>query len=136
MDENSYVVVACSNWEDRTFLIHVLEKLSLDVISCSSLDQIHEELARRSVSLVFCDENLSEGCFRDLVSAATCGRRGARIVVTIRAGEWDEYLRVIGLGAYDALRCPLQPTDVELVVLRAMREKPEEPEQRSYRKTA
>jgi DNA-binding NtrC family response regulator len=133
MDEHSYVVVACSNTEDRTSLIHILEKLSLDVISCSSLDQVHEQLARRNVSLVFCDEYLSQGCFRDLVSADIAGRKGARIIVTIRTGEWDKYLQVMRLGAYDALRCPLHPTDVELVVLRAMRE---EREEGSYRKTA
>jgi len=133
MEEHKYVVVACSNMEDRTSLIHILENLSLDVISCSNLDQVHDVLSRRNVPLVFCDEHLSEGCFRDLVSADIAGRKASRVIVTIRTGEWEEYLQVMRLGAFDAIRCPLHPTDVELVVLRAMREDIEE---MSYRKTA
>lgn len=133
LEEHTYVVVACSNIEDRTSLIHILESLSLDAISCCDLDQVHEVLSRRNVPIVFCDEHLSEGCFRDLVSADTAGRKASRVVVTIRTGEWDEYLQVMRLGAYDAIRCPLHPTDVELVVLRAMRENQQEI---SYRKTA
>jgi DNA-binding NtrC family response regulator len=131
MDEHRCVVVACSHMEDRKSLIHILESLSLDVISCSDMDQVHKVLSRRNVPLVFCDEQLSEGCFRDLVSADIPGQKASRVVVTIRTGDCDEYLRVMRLGAYDGLRCPLCPTDVELVVLRAMRE-----DQISYRKTA
>jgi DNA-binding NtrC family response regulator len=117
--------------EDRTRLIHILESLSLDVISCSNMDQVRDVLSRRNVPLLFCDEHLSEGCLSDLVSADISGRKASRIVVTIRTGEWDEYLHAMRLGAYDGLRCPLCPTDVELIVLRAMRE-----DQMSHRKTA
>ena len=75
MDEHTCVVVACSHMEDRTSLIHILESLSLDVISCSDMDQVHEVLSRRNVPLLFCDEHLSEGCLRDLVSADIPARR-------------------------------------------------------------
>ena len=102
LEEHTYVVVACSNIEDRTSLIHILESLSLEAISCCDLDQVHEVLSRRNVPIVFCDEHLSEGCFRDLVSADTAGRKASRVVVTIRTGEWDKYLQVMRLGAYDA----------------------------------
>jgi len=121
MREQWDVLVASSNMEDRTSLLHILDGLSLNVISCSALDQAREVLSRQEVPLVFCDELLSDGCYRDLLSSES-GRRALRVVVTIRAGEWDEYLDAIRLGAFEAIRCPLHPTDVELVVLRAMRE--------------
>jgi DNA-binding NtrC family response regulator len=107
--------------EDRTSLLHILDGLSLNVISCSALDQVQEVLSRQEVPLVFCDERLTDGCYRDLLTSAA-GRR-PRVVVTIRTGEWDEYLDAMRQGAFDAIRFPLRPTDVELVVLRAMREK-------------
>ena len=62
MDEHTCVVVACSHMEDRTSLIHVLEGLSLDVISCSDMDQVREVLSGRNVPLLFCDQHLSEVC--------------------------------------------------------------------------
>jgi hypothetical protein len=36
-------------------------------------------------------------------------------------GEWDEYLEALHLGAEEVLRCPLQPTDVDLALIHAMR---------------
>jgi DNA-binding NtrC family response regulator len=71
---------------------------------------------------LFCDEHLSEGCFSDLISPDIPDRKVPRVVVTIRTGEWDKYLQMMRLGAYDVLRCPFCPTDVEFVVLRAREE--------------
>lgn len=127
------VLVASSDMKDRTSLLHILEKLSLNVISCTALNQVHEVLSRQDVPLVFCDEYLNDGCYRDLLMADIVVRKLPRVVVTIRTGEWDEYLEVMRLGAFDAIRRPLHPTDVELVVLRAMRE---DREAMSYRMTA
>jgi len=127
------VLVASSDMEDRTSLLHILEGLSLNVICCSAISQVRQVLSRQAVPLLFCDEHLTDGCYRDVLSAVKAGRKASRVVVTIRAGEWDEYLEVMRSGAFDSLRCPLHPTDVELVVLRAMRE---EREAMSYRMTA
>jgi DNA-binding NtrC family response regulator len=120
MPENWNVLVASSCMEDRTSLLHILDGLSLNVISCTALDQVQEVLSRQEIPLVFCDERLTDGGYRDLLTSEA-GRK-PRVVVTIRTGEWDGYLDVMRRGAFDALRFPLQPTDVELVVLRAMRE--------------
>jgi DNA-binding NtrC family response regulator len=123
MRESWDVLVASSCMENRQHLENILENLSLNVISCSAISQAEEVIARQEIPLVFCDELLSDGCCRGLLSArGNTGQKASRIVVTIRAGEWDEYLEVMRLGAFDVMRSPVQPTDVELVVLRAMRE--------------
>jgi DNA-binding NtrC family response regulator len=123
MRESWDVLVASSCMENRQHLENILENLSLNVISCSAISQAEEVIARQEIPLVFCDELLSDGCCRVLLSArGKTGQKASRIVVTIRAGEWDEYLEVMRLGAFDVMRSPVQPTDVELVVLRAMRE--------------
>ncbi len=33
-------------------------------------------------------------------------------------GEWQEYLEALKLGVTEVIRCPLQPTDVELCLIR------------------
>jgi DNA-binding NtrC family response regulator len=116
------VLVASSDLENRNSLLHILDKLSLNVISCSALSQAKEVLSRQEVSLVFCDESLNDGCYRELLLIFRARQRALRFVVTIRRGEWDEYLEAMRLGAFDAIRWPVQPTDVELIILRAMRE--------------
>jgi DNA-binding NtrC family response regulator len=44
-----------------------------------------------------------------------------RFVVMLCTGEWEEYLEALRLGAEEVLRCPLQPTDVDLALIHAMR---------------
>jgi DNA-binding NtrC family response regulator len=100
----------------------MLEPLSLNVISCSALNQAREVLSRQEVLLVFCDQVLGDGSYRDLLLAGKARRGNLRVVVTVSTGEWDEYLEAMRLGAFDAVQCPLHPTDIELVVLRAARE--------------
>jgi DNA-binding NtrC family response regulator len=121
MRENWDVVVASPCMEDRTALLHILDALSLNVLSCSGLEQVQEVLSRHRVPLVFCDERLTGGSCRDLLSSQD-GQK-PRVVVTIHSSEWDDSPNAIRRGVFDAIRFPLQPTDVELVVLRAMRGK-------------
>ena len=116
------VLIASSDIEHRRALERVLDGLSLNVISCSALQQAAEVLAHRPVDLVFCDDNLGDGSYRDLLSSSKPGQKSPRLVVTIRTGEWKEYLEAMRLGAFDAVRRPWHPTDVEMVVLRAMHE--------------
>lgn len=133
MREQCDVLVASSSMENRRSLVRILEPLSLNVLSCSALNQAQEVLSRQEVLLVFCDEFLGDGSYRDLLQVDKVRRGNLRIVVTVSTGEWDEYLEAMRLGAFDTVRFPLQPTDVELVVLRAARESRET---MAYRMTA
>jgi DNA-binding NtrC family response regulator len=119
------VLVASSQLENRRALIQVLEALSADVISSSSVQQASEVLAKRPIELVFCDDELPDGSYRDLLPAARYRQQGTRVVVMTRTGEWEEYLEAMRLGAFDFIRGPMHPTDVELVVLRAHHENDE-----------
>jgi DNA-binding NtrC family response regulator len=71
--------------------------------------------------MIFCDESLVGGTYCDLLNPSV-RRKRLPVVIAIRNGDWDEYLEAMRLGAFDAVRYPLQPTDIELAVLRAARE--------------
>ena len=62
------VLVASSDMEERRSLIRVCEGMSMNVISCNGLSQVEEVLSRQAVGIVFCDENLSDGSYRDLLT--------------------------------------------------------------------
>jgi DNA-binding NtrC family response regulator len=115
------VLVVSKEMENRKALQLVLEQLSLNVIQCSDLVQASEVLSRQPVELVFCDDSLSDGTYRDLLPPKKQGRK-PRLVVMMRTGEWEEYVEAMRLGAFDAMRRSWHPTDVELLVLLAMHE--------------
>lgn len=115
------VLVVSASIEDRKALIKVLESLSGNVFSCSNLAQARDVIAHRPMNLVFCDEHLPDGSYRDMVELLRNRDISLPVVVTTHVGEWKEYLEATELGAFDMIPFPLRPTDVELTVIRAMR---------------
>ena len=116
------VLVACVDLRSRNALIHMLEGMSVGVFSCSTLSQTIEVLSSRKIELVFCDEIFSDGSFRDLLRANQVWIGRPHVVVIVRLGEWGEYLEALQLGVFELISSPLHPTDVELAVIRAMRD--------------
>jgi DNA-binding NtrC family response regulator len=116
------VLVACAEMSNRNALIRMLEGMSVGVFSCSTLSQAKEVLSSRKIELVFCDENLSDGSFRDLLREFQVWIGRPQIVVIAHFGEWAEYMEALRLGVFEVISAPLHPTDVELAVIRAMRD--------------
>ena len=58
--------------------------------------------------MVFCDEYLSDGTYRDLLLSSRFGQNGADFVLLLHKGEWEEYLTAMRLGILDVLRSPLR----------------------------
>jgi DNA-binding NtrC family response regulator len=120
------VLVACSELKTRNILVHMLEGMPVSVFSCSTLSQAEEVLTNQKIELVFCDESLSDGSFRDLLRASQAWISRPHVVVIFQLGEWAEYLEALQLGVFEVISAPLHPTDVELAVIRAMRDEVKE----------
>jgi DNA-binding NtrC family response regulator len=114
------LIVSCRP-ENRRMLLRVFEDLPIDSYSAPSIHQAKEALRSRSFSVVFCEERLSDGAYADLLKELKNTHSNARLVVMLCTGEWEEYLEALRLGAEEVLRCPLQPTDVDLALIHAMR---------------
>jgi DNA-binding NtrC family response regulator len=108
--------------EVRRPLLKTLERLSTDVLVCSTLAQAEEVLLLKAVEVVFCDEHLVDGSYQDLIHAGHFEHRIPRVVVTTRTGDWELYFAAVAKGAFDVIRSPWHATDVEMVVIRALRE--------------
>jgi DNA-binding NtrC family response regulator len=115
-------LVVSPNIEVRRALLGTLEALSTDVIVCSTQTQAEEVLSRQAVDLVFCDEQLPDGSYGELINSNHWDHRIPRVVVTTRTGEWDLYFEAVTKGAFDVIRSPWYAADVEMAVLRALRE--------------
>ena len=91
------------NIEIRRPLLRTLEALSTDVIVSSTRTQAQEVLSMQTVDAVFCDEQLPDGSYDDLIHS---NHWDPRIVVTTRTGEWELYFEAVRKGVFDVIRSP------------------------------
>jgi DNA-binding NtrC family response regulator len=122
MQRHVRALVVSPNVEVRRLLLGTLEALSTDVIVCSTRTQAEEVLSRLAVDVVFCDEHLSDGSYGELIHSNHWDHRIPRVVVTTRPGEWDLYFEAVSKGAFDVIRSPWYATDVEMAIIRVLRE--------------
>jgi DNA-binding NtrC family response regulator len=104
-------------------LVRTLGASSARVSACFTIRQAREIFSRQPVDLVFSDEYLSDGSYRELLLFNRFGQQAASFVLLLRTGEWEEYLGAMRLGALEVLRCPLQPAEVEATVQHAIAQK-------------
>lgn len=116
------VLVVSADLEGRRSVTKTLEALSVQVIPCSTLNQAEQVLSLQRPHLVFCDERLPDGGYADLLVLKDSGRTPPPIVVLTRNGEWELYMDATRRGAFDVIRSPWCPTDIELSLIRGARE--------------
>lgn len=122
------IVIASSDLESRRALLKILTEQGLDALAISTVREYKEILETKKVGLIFCDPNLADGNYCDLLNASRSEKPRPRIVVMSRISDWDEYLKAMRLGAYDVIATPCHPTDVEWMVIRALRNQRTRPE--------
>ena len=109
-------------FENKRMLLRILYDHPVFVFTASTIRQAHEVLASRPIRLLFCEENFADGSYRDLLASIHSAQPSTQLVLMLSTGEWNECLEGMSLGAREVIRCPLQPTDVELVLIRVARE--------------
>lgn len=115
------VLVASSDLEGRRALSNLLAKLGVDPLTTSSIRECTEIMATERVGLIFCDRLLADGNCYDLLNASRGRQMKARIVVTSSTADWDEFLEAMRLGAFDVIANPCRSTDVEWMIIQALR---------------
>lgn len=121
MDNGLPILIISCRPENRKMLMRVFDGLPIDSYSAATIGQAKEAMKSRSFSVIFCEERLSDGSYRDLLNEVRANNDGTRFVVMLCTGEWEEYLEALRIGAEEVLRCPLQPTDIDLALIHAMR---------------
>jgi DNA-binding NtrC family response regulator len=122
MEAAPQILIVSSELENRRALNEILRKEGHETICASRFSECQEALQTQNVSLIFCDRRLSDGNYRDVVSATRSARQPARVIVTSRLADWDEYLDALHNGAFDLIASPCQPTDVLWSIVQARRE--------------
>jgi DNA-binding NtrC family response regulator len=116
------IVIASADLEERRAMSNILAKQGLEAIAASSVRECEEILAQEDVGLIFCARSLADGDYRGLLLAPRHEGRKTRIVIVNRLTDWDEYLEAMRLGTFDVISAPCRPTDVEWMMIQALRE--------------
>lgn len=116
------VLLISSDLEGRRTVNGVLEALSVQVVWSSTVSQAREALEMLRPNMIFCEERLPDGGYVELLELDYQGRISPPLVVLTRTGEWELYIDATRRGAFDVIRSPWCPTDIELSLIRAARE--------------
>ena len=122
MESPSQILIVSSELENRRSLNDLLVKEGYETLCASRVSDCQPALESQKISLVFCDRRLSDGTYREVISATRAAKLKARVVVTSRLADWDEYLDALRHGAFDLIASPCQPTDVLWAIIQARRE--------------
>ncbi|HEX4075606.1 MAG TPA: hypothetical protein VHX49_09425 [Candidatus Acidoferrales bacterium] len=118
------IMVASSDLENRRSLVTILERQGIGTFCASNVSQCREILDQQDVGLVFCERAFADGDYRDVLSAAACGKPGpkARVVLLSALSDREQYRRAKEQGVFEVISAACRPTDVEWMVIQARRD--------------
>ena len=113
-----------SNVENRQHVSSILSQQYVDHFCAGTVAQCRELLQTTNVGLVFCDRQLSDGDFRDVVAATVCKRvkRQAKVVMLSGLLKREEYNQARRCGVFAFVQKPCHPTEIEWMTILAKRE--------------
>jgi len=118
------ILILSSDLKSRVDLTRILERLGQESITAPTLGKCREILVRKDVGLVFCDRDLEDGDYRDVLVMTACkfAKGKARVVLTYSLTEPHEYQQAKSFGVLDIIATPCRPADVEWMVILARRD--------------
>ena len=106
-------------------LLEMLRNCGLYVLELDTVEQSRSLLRQRSVPLIFCEDRLEDGTYRDLLAAVQATRSAPPCVVVLsRTGEMRDYVEAMQSGAFDFLSPPYEWKQLEDILERASRNRP------------
>jgi DNA-binding NtrC family response regulator len=121
MNLQCQVVVASSDLEARRRLGEILGKQGIDPIGCSTIGECRKVFEQGKTALVFCDRNLADGGYQELLAACRSAKRNVRVVLISPVIDSEEYHSARRSGLFEAISS-YRPAEVEWMVIRARHE--------------
>ena len=118
-----HILILSSDLKSRVDLARILQRRGFAPITASTVNKCREILAKENVGLVFCDRDLADGDYRDVVTLAACefAKGKARVVLTCSLANPDEYREAKSFGVFEVIVTPYRPAEVEWMVILARR---------------
>lgn len=115
-------VLVISTGENRDVVTAAMSHWSIEAVPCSGVREARTLLPSARPSLIFCEEDLPDGSYRELLHELSKATK-TRLVVISAAAELDEhYNEALALGAFDMIASPCRRSDVQWIAIRAMQD--------------
>ena len=105
----------------RTALLNILEEYGLEPMIASNVEETRQILERRPMHVVFCEDRLPDGGFREILCLVKANRPEVQVVVSSMLGDVHEYSEAMNLGAFDFIAHPYRSSEIISVVHGAYR---------------
>ena len=95
---------------------------ALDTTCCSSVREARTLLSGNGFSLIFCEDQLLDGNYHELLNSFTKPSKSRFIVMSSTPELDDKYDEAMQLGAFEMIATPCRKSDIQWIVIRAMQE--------------
>ena len=113
-------VLLVSASENRDIVTSALNHWAIDPVCCSGLIEAIRVLPNLRPSLIFCEEVLDDGTYRDVLRQLSKSAKTRLVVISPAPDRDDTYNEAIDLGAFDMIASPCRRSDVQWITIRAM----------------
>jgi DNA-binding NtrC family response regulator len=117
------LLIVSSRLENKRTILRFLEGLPLNIYAVGNVEEAEETLEEYEIDVVVCDERLSDGAYHDVLALTIDRKPRIQFIVLLCTGGQEEYCEAIRLGVTDVVRPPLDPTDIEVALIHALRQK-------------
>lgn len=114
-------LVVTSDAEVRQSLAESICECGLGLVFSSTVAESRIAMAGRGVFVVVADEWLPDGGYVDIAKWIAGLSTSIPLVVVSRIGDWPEYLRAVGAGAFDYVAYPPIRGELQRVIRNALR---------------
>ena len=118
------VLIVCSDAEQRSMIVNVVERIGLQCVECSSLTDARALVVRQSFQIVLCNDDLPDCNLRTAVRVLSSATGGIPVIVLSHLADWDAYMRALNAGAFDYIVCPPEAMETERILRLALGQDP------------
>ena len=94
----------------------------MEPICSAGIQEAVSLLPQTSPFLIFCEESLPDGTYKDLLREIGKATKARLVVMSPNAEQDENYNEAIALGAFDMIASPSRRSDVQWIAIRAMHE--------------
>jgi DNA-binding NtrC family response regulator len=115
-------VLIVSAVENYDLAKNAMNQWALEAVRCSSLQEARGLLPDSTFSLIFCEETLVDGTYRDVLNIQGKALKTRVVVISPMSHVEEIYLEAMDAGAFEMIASPCRVSDVQWVVIRAIQE--------------
>ena len=94
----------------------------MEPVCCCTLREARGLLPDATLSLIFCEDTLTDGSYLDLFNILGKPLKTRLVVISAMSHVDEKYKAAIASGAFDMIASPCRPSDVQWMVVRAIQE--------------